>query len=145
MLMLDEKTICIFSLAKSDPTFRSVVSVVGAIKWLESKKEAPHRYFFNEKKPKKLLVGSKVLFAFDGQIFGEAVVMDDIKPMANTASYKFFLTLDPSNIQIYRFYPTKEEASRIIGKGFGQLFTYITQEQYGALLKIANRPLKTEG
>ena len=141
--MFHEKKICILSLSKADPTFKFTVGVIGAIKWLEGKKEAPYRYFFNEKKPKNgLPPGSKVLFSFEGQIFGEATVKEDIRPLSNLTNYKYYLTLDPSSIQVYRFYPTKEEVSEKTELQFAQLFTYIKSEQYNKILEIANRPVK---
>ncbi|HMK95448.1 MAG TPA: hypothetical protein VK536_08640 [Candidatus Limnocylindrales bacterium] len=120
--------------------------MVGAIKWLEGKKEEPHRYFFNEKKPKNgLPFGSKILFSFDGLIFGEATVKEGIKELSYDAKYKSYLTLDPSSIHIYRFYPSKEELSERIGIHFAQLFTYIKVGEYDAIIEIANRPIKVEG
>ena len=142
--MPNSKLICLFSLSKADPTFRSVVGVTGAIKWLETKKEPPHRYFFNEKKPKAgLPSGSKVLFSFDGQIFGEATVKEDVKPLSDMRNYKYYVTLDPSSIQVYRFYPTKSEISEKTELQFAQLFTYIKVEEFDEIFAIANRPLKS--
>jgi len=70
--MSQERKICVFSLSKKDSTFRSAVSINGPIEWLKGKKNPPHRYYFRNSKPEILPKGSKVLFSFENQIFGEA-------------------------------------------------------------------------
>lgn len=138
---MNNEKICIVSLSRADRTFKFTIGITGAIKWLEGKKDPPHRYFFNEKKPKNgLPPGSIMLFSFDGQIFGEAKVNEDIKQISDMANYKYYLTLDPSSIQIFHFYPTKEEMTEKIELRFAQLFTYINFEQYSKILEIAKRP-----
>ena len=135
-----EKKICVLSLSKVDITFKFMVGIIGAIKWLEGKKEPPHRYYFTEKKPKNgLPQGSKVLFSFESQIFGQATVKEDVKPVSNVANYKYYFTLDPTSIDIFRFYPTKEQITEKLELRFAQLFTYINSEQYKAILEMTKK------
>lgn len=147
--MSPERNICIFSLSRRDPNFRSVVSINGPINWLNGKKNPPHRYFFGSIKP-RLACGSKVLFSFENQIFGEASIKEEIQQLKPTDeevpetfhAYKNFVTLDPNRIKIYRFHPTKSELmenEKFENYQFSQLFSYLSPEQYEEILKIAER------
>ncbi|MBT0159474.1 hypothetical protein G4O51_05770 [Candidatus Bathyarchaeota archaeon A05DMB-2] len=138
--MCHEKKICILSLSKTDRNFKFTIGIKGAIKWLEGKKEPPHRYFFSKKKPKEgLSPGSIVLFSFEGQIFGEAIVKEDIKPLSDSTDYKYYLTLDPSSIRVFHFFPTKEQITEKTELLFGQLFTYINFDQYNKILEMTEK------
>jgi|SRR3990170_352602 len=149
--MTPEKLICVFSLSKADISFRFTVGIKGAIDWLKGKKEKPHAYYFHEKKPKNgVPPGSIILFSFEGQIFGQATVKEDIKPLSvgekeclrsvsHSVDYKHYLTLEPSSIEIFRFHPTKEDVMEETELRFAQLFTYINSEQYKQILKMAKR------
>jgi hypothetical protein len=149
--MADEKLICVFSLSKADPSFMFTIGIKGAVDWLKGKQDAPHRYYFCGSKPKHgLPPGSMVLFSFEGQIFGQATVKEDLKPLPmkekerlrkvpHSADYKHYLTLEPSSIEIFRFHPTKEEVTEETELRFAQLFTYINSEQYQQILKMARK------
>lgn len=149
--MSQERKICVFSLSKKDPTFRSAVSINGPIEWLNSKKNPPHKYYFRTIAPSSLPNGSKVLFSFENQIFGEAIIKEsvqslpqNVKELPETFSdyYKQFVTLDPDSIMIYRFHPTKTELlenENFADYQFSQLFSYINLEQYREIMKIAKR------
>lgn len=149
--MSQERKICVFSLSKRDPTFRSVVSINGPIEWLNGKKNPPHRYYFRSIKPDSLAIGSKVLFSFENQIFGEATIKEVIQPLTPTDKevaeafsdhYQKFVTLDPNSIKIYRFHPTKSELlenEKFEDYQFSQLFSYLSSEQYKEILKMAER------
>ena len=143
------KAICVFSLSKADMSFKFTVGINGAIKWLEGKRQAPHRYYFCVSKPKKgLAPGAIMLFSFEGQIFGQATVSKGIQSMssqgqpgtaAKSAGYKYYVTMDPSSIEVFRFHPTKEEISEQMDLRFAQLFTYIDSDQYLQIIKMAKR------
>jgi hypothetical protein len=149
--MGSEKIICVFSLSKADLSFKFTVGIKGAINWLEGKQEPPHEYYFCKSKPKNgLPPESIILFSFEGQIFGQATVKEDIKPMLldekvhlraipYSAGYRYYLTLEPSSIEVFRFHPTKEEVTEQIDVRFAQLFTYIKSDQYQQILKMAKR------
>ena len=79
--MSREKKICVFSLSKKDPTFRSAVSINGPIEWLNGKKNPPHRYYFRSAKPESLTNGSKIIFSFENQIFGEATIKEEAQTL----------------------------------------------------------------
>lgn len=95
--------------------------------------------------------GSIVLFSFDGQVFGQAVVKEDIKQLAmeekkplsnmpDSVNYRYYLTLEPSSIEIFHFYPTKENVEESIDDlRFSQLFTYIHSDRYTQILKMARK------
>jgi len=149
--MSREKKICVFSLSKKDPTFRSAVSINGPIEWLNGKKNPPHRYYFRSAKPESLTNGSKILFSFENQIFGEATIKEEAQtltpkdkeiPETFSGIYKKFVTLDPDSIKIYRFHPTKSELlenDKFADYQFSQLFSYLSLEQYEEILKTALR------
>lgn len=149
--MSQERKICVFSLSKKDPTFRSAVSINGPIEWLNGKKNPPHKYYFRSSKPESLPKGSKVLFSFENQIFGEATLKEEARSltpkdreMPETFSdyYQKFVTLDPETIKIYRFHPTKSELlekEKFADYQFSQLFSYLNLDQYKEILKIAER------
>jgi CRISPR/Cas system CMR-associated protein Cmr1 (group 7 of RAMP superfamily) len=149
--MSQGRKICVFSLSKKDPTFRSAVSINGPIEWLNSKKNPPHRYYFRSTKPDSLPNDSKVLFSFENQIFGEATIKEEVqsltptdKEMPETFSgyYQKFVTLDPDSIKIYRFHPTKSELlenENFADYQFSQLFSYLSLQQYREILKMAER------
>lgn len=148
---MSRERICLFSLSKKDPTFRSAVSINGPIEWLNGKKNPPHKYYFRSITPTFLPKGSKVLFSFENQIFGEAIIEEEVqylqridreRPETFSGHYKKFITLDPSSIKIYRFHPTKSELlekETFVDYQFSQLFSYLTLEQYKEILQIAER------
>jgi hypothetical protein len=146
---MSETKICVFSLSKKDPTFRSAVSIIGPINWLKGKIEYPHRYYFRKSAP-SLPIGSKVLFSFDNQIFGEAIIKEGVQtltekdeiPETFSGHYKKCITLDPGSIKIYRFHPTKSELMEsdvFADFRFSQLYSYLTLEQYKEILRRAER------
>lgn len=143
--------ICLFSLSKKDPTFRSSVSIKGPIEWLNSKRKPPHRYYFRSSAPDCLTSGSKILFSFENQIFGEAALKEgvqaltpqDVKlPETYAGFYRKFVTIDPESIEIYKFHPTKNELveyDAFEDYQFSQLFSYLNIEQYKQILRLAKR------
>jgi hypothetical protein len=143
--------ICVFSLSKKDPTFRCAVSINGPIEWLKGKKNPPHNYYFRTIAPGSLPSGSKILFSFENQIFGEAIIKEGVRfvmpkdnelPETFSGIYKQFITLDPASILIYKFHPTKSELlenGKFADYQFSQLFSYLSLEQYAEILKIAKR------
>ena len=145
-----ERKVCVFSLSKKDPTFRNAVSINGPIEWLKSKKNPPHKYYFRTTKPASLPIGSKVLFSFENQIFGEANIKEDVQSVSPTdkipeilsGHYQKSITLDPASIKIYRFHPTKtelQESEKFANYQFSQLYSYLSSEQYNKILEIAER------
>jgi hypothetical protein len=149
--MSNDRKIYVFSLSRTDLAFSFSVGIERAISWLEGKKIPPHRYYFRSAKPKNgLPPGSIMLFSFDGQIFGQAIVKEDIKPLSpeelnraqkapKSDKYKYYVTLDPESIEIFRFHPTKEEITEQTELLFAQLYTYPTQAQYYQIIKMARR------
>jgi hypothetical protein len=149
--MAQEAKICLFSLSKKDPTFRSAISINGPIEWLNGKRSPPHKYFFRSTTPGFLHKGSKILFSFENQIFGEANIQEEVQsiqkpdesnPETFSGYYKKYITLDPESIRIYRFYPTKSELlekETFDDYQFSQLFSYLTPEQYKEILRLAER------
>ncbi len=149
--MNQENKICLFSLSKKDPTFRSAVSISRPIEWLNGKKNPPHRYYFRTIAPVSLPKGSKLLFSFENLIFGEAIIKEGIQilqksdmkiPETFSGYYKKFCVFNPDSIRIYRFYPTKSELlenEKFADYQFSQLFSYLNLEQYTEILKIAER------
>jgi CRISPR/Cas system CMR-associated protein Cmr1 (group 7 of RAMP superfamily) len=149
--MNQEREVCVFSLSKKDPTFRNTLSINGPIDWLRSKKKPPHRYYFRSSKPASLPIGSKILFSFENQIFGEATVKEGVQSLQPTDKeiaenlseyYQHFISLDPASIKIYRFHPTKRElieCESFADYQFSQLYSYFNSEQYKEILKIAER------
>jgi CRISPR/Cas system CMR-associated protein Cmr1 (group 7 of RAMP superfamily) len=149
--MSQTNVICVFSLFKKDPTFKSAVSINTPINWLNGKNNQPHRYYFRTVAPSNLTIGSKVLFSFENQIFGEALIKSGVQdltepdkqnPETFSDYYKKFVTLDPNSIKIYRFHPTKSELMEceiFEGYQFSQLYSYLTLEQYTEILRRAMR------
>jgi len=120
-----------------------------AVSWLRDKKEdeKPY-YYFAEMSPKGgLPSGSIVLFSFDAQIFGQATVKKDKEKIprdeqearreAGKTVYKHFMIFDGSSIEIFHYYPTKKEIAEKLDIRFAQLFTYLNQEQYQEILRMA--------
>jgi len=141
--MISEKLICVFSLSKED-IFRDGIEF--AVDWLRKKGEKP--YYFRNKKPRRgLPSGSIVLFSFQGQIFGQATVKEDVKELSlqeqkqarerDGFEYKYSMILNGSSIDTFRYYPEKKDVALRIGKNFARLFTYLSWEQYQQILKMA--------
>ncbi len=82
--MSQERKICVFSLSKKDPNFRNAVSINGPIEWLNNKKNSPHKYYFRSSKPASFPDGSKVLFSFENQIFGEATIKKGVQSVSSS-------------------------------------------------------------
>ena len=149
--MSQERKICVFSLSKKDPNFRNAVSINGPIEWLNNKKNSPHKYYFRSSKPASFPDGSKVLFSFENQIFGEATIKKGVQSVSSSDKetpeiisdyYQYFVTLDPTSIKIYRFHPTKRElleSENFVDYQFSQLYSYLSSEQYKQILKMAER------
>lgn len=134
------RLICVLSLSKED--------IFDHIKWLREKGEKP--YYFRSRKPRHgLPSGSIVLFSFQGQIFGQATVKEDVKELSMEGQrqarerdgfdYRYSMVLSGSTIEIFRNHPTKKEATIRIGKKFGRLFTYLTTVEYQQILKMAGK------
>ena len=153
MGMNAEKSICIFSLSTAD-IFKSGVNE--AVKWLKEKRQEPSLYHFREKKPRNLLPGSIVMFSIERQIIGQAIVKEGVKetPLErkkrlkedNGFDYKFYLTLEPSSIDIFHRFPQKKDVELETKLKFSRLFTYITDwKQYLQILAIAGKkPIEIE-
>ncbi len=149
--MIQERKICLFSLSQKDGTFRGAVSINLPIDWLKGKKKPPHRFYFGNSGPCSLPTGSKALFSFENQIFGEAMIKEPVRDLTATdrelpetrlGKYKKFVTLDPESIKIYLFRPTKAEMlenEKFSDYNFSRLFSYISLEQYTEILKITER------
>jgi hypothetical protein len=144
--MNQEKKICVFSLSEKDPAF-SHKDIEHAKNWLINKGEKP--YYFRETKPKELSQGSIVLFSFDARIFGQAYIkkaptevsseeQENWRKTGNIV-YKYYMILDGSSIEIFRFYPTKRDIEERFDMRFAQLFTYLNFSQYNEILKMARR------
>ena len=144
-----EKKICVFSLSKRDEAFRHK-DMERAKSWLRNKKDE-EPYYFAEMSPKGgLPSGSIVLFSFDAQIFGQATVKEDKEKIprdeqearrkAGKTVYKHSMILDGSSIEIFPYYPTKKEIAEKLDIRFAQLFTYLNQEQYQEILRMAKKP-----
>jgi len=143
---LTKKKICVFSLSERDEAF-SHKDMEGAKSWLASKDEEP--FYFAKISPKNgLPSGSIVLFSFDAQIFGQAIVKEDVKEvpfeeqeirrkMGKTV-YKHFMILNGSSIEIFPYSPTKKEITEKLDIRFGQVLRYLNQEQYQEILRMAN-------
>jgi len=132
----------VFSLSKKDKSFEDG-KIETAVEWLRKKGENP--YYFREKKPKNgLPSGSIVLFSFQGQIFGQATVKDDVRKLSleeqriHGSEYKYCMVLKGSSIEIFpKPYPKKKDVAPKIRKNFGRLFTILDSKQYHIILKMA--------
>jgi hypothetical protein len=141
-LKMSERLYCVFSLSKED-----VFGKVNHVVWLEDKKHGEKPYYFRTGKPKRLPSGSKVLFSFEGKIFGEATVKEDVKELSaeekrqarerDGFDYKYSMVLDNSSISIFKKHPTKKDVTMKIGKKFGRLFTYLNAVEYQQILRMA--------
>jgi hypothetical protein len=139
-----EKKICVFSLSEKDPSFGHK-DIERAKNWLLNKDEKP--YYFRETKPKSLPSGSIVLFSFDARIFGQAFVkqaprevsLEEQENWRKTGNivYKYYMILDGSSIEVFRFYPAKRDIEEKLDIRFAQLFTYVDMNQYQEILKMA--------
>jgi len=144
--MNPKKKICVFSL--SDRDIFPPKDMEFAKNWLLNKGENP--YYFREKKPKDGLPSSSiVLFSFDGRIFGQATVKEDVQEVPleeqkqiekkDGFTYKHKMFFDPSTVEIFRYCPTKKNITERLDKKFAQLFTYLNWEQYQEILRMARR------
>jgi len=144
--MNPEKKICVFSLSERD--IFPPKDMEFAKNWLLNKGEKP--YYFREKKPKDgLPSGSIVLFSFNGRIFGQATVKEDVQevPLEEQKqiekeyrfTYKHKMFFDPSTVEIFHYYPTKKEITEKLHIQFAQLFKYLTWNQYQEILRMARR------
>jgi len=132
----------VFSLSKKDEAFKDG-KIETAVSWLEKKDEDP--YYFRELKPKDgLPSGSIVFFSFEGQIFGQATVKDDVRKLSleeqriHGFEYKYCMVLKGSSIEIFpKPYPKKKDVAPKIHKNFGRVFTILNSEQYHIILEIA--------
>lgn len=142
-----EKKACIFSLSERDEAFAHK-DMERAKSWLVTKdREIP--YYFAEKSPKRLPAISKVLFSFDARIFGKAVTKEDVKNVpveeqevrrkAGRTVYKHFVIFKKGSVEIFPYNPTKKEITEKLNLQFNRVFTYITQEQYEKIVKMARR------
>jgi hypothetical protein len=76
--MTEKERICVFSISKRD----RFCNIKQTIDWLRNEGK-DLKYYFNKWKPKsELRKGSIVLFSFEGQIFGQARVKEDIKEIS---------------------------------------------------------------
>ena len=140
--MNSESKRCVFSLSKKD----EFTSMEYAKNWLLNKGEKP--YYFRESKPKALVSGSIVLFSFEAQIFGQAVVKKGIREVpfeeqenwrrTGNVVYKYCMNFEPSSIEVFRFHPAKKDITEKLGINFGQLFTYLNPNQHQEILKMAS-------
>jgi hypothetical protein len=144
--MKQEQKICVFSLSEKDPAFGHK-DIERAKNWLINKGEKP--YYFRESKPKELSPGSIALFSFDAHIFGQACVkkapaavsseeQENWRKTGNIV-YKYYMILNGSSIEIFRFYPAKRDIEERLDLRFAQLFTYLNFNQYNEILKMARR------
>ena len=141
-----EGSICIFSLSSAD-IFHGGVDE--AVKWLEGKRKGPSWYHFRDSKPSTLPPGSVVLFSMEGKIFGQAIVKEGIKitPTKRREQlkketgfyYRFYLTLEPSSIEIFDGFPSKKDVELEVGVRFGRLFTYVEWKQYIQIISMAGK------
>jgi hypothetical protein len=140
--MNTDRLICVLSLSKTDVFGRGI----NAVDWLRNKDEKP--YYFRTRKPKNgLPSGSIVLFSFQGQIFGQATVKEDVRELSpqeqeqarkrDHFDYRYSMILNGSSIEIFRNHPTKKDVAPKIRKNFGRLFTYLNAVQYQQILKMA--------
>jgi hypothetical protein len=140
--MNSRKRIYVFSLSKKDIFGYGV----DPVNWLRNKDEKP--YYFRNKKPKLLPSGSIVLFSFQGRIFGQATVKEDVKELSlkerrqarerDGFEYKYSMILNGSSIDIFpEPYPKKKDVAPKIGKKFGRVFTILDSEQYHKILEMA--------
>jgi len=138
---MSERLCCVFSLSKED-----VFGKVNHIAWLEDKRHGDKPYYFRTGKPKRLPSGSKVLFSFQGKIFGEATVEEGVKELSaeekrqakerDGFEYRYSMILDKPSIRIFKKHPTKKDVTLKIGKNFGRLFTYLNAVQYQQILRM---------
>ena len=113
--MTSEVQIRVFSLSSADIFEENRLDY--AIYWLM--KKGDNRYYFRDKAPRNLPVGSIVLFSFEGKIFGQAITNEEVKRISseeqsrmrreNDFIYKATVRFEPSSIDVFSKYPLKKD------------------------------------
>jgi len=119
----------------SPEEFRGGVNQVR--RWL--KRDIPRRrgwILFQKQKPKKLTAGSKMIFSIKNRIVGEAIAKSEVEPYRDRSEPQYTARVFfevPSIIPYQRVVDFAEVGL----KHFGQVFTYLDQSMYKAILKAA--------
>lgn len=146
---LTEKTYCLLSLSKKDERFRCSNLADVTNSWLLKEKKAEVPYLFAEKSPRRLEAGSKLLFSFDAQIFGIATAKTGIENISLEQQeiwrkkgihvYKHSMTLRGTSVKLLTKVVSKKEVTDKLGIKFGQVFRYLTKDEYNAILEMAKK------
>lgn len=140
---MKETQIRVFALSSEDIFRKGDLDF--AINWLKNKGNS--LYYFREKKPRNLPIGSIVLFSFEGRIFGQAITSEEITELPlqerrqikdeTGFNYTGTVRFDANTIEIFPSYPTKKEITDRIGVTFSRSFTPLTSQEYQSILRIA--------
>jgi hypothetical protein len=116
-----------------------------ALKWLRTKGNKP--YYFQNKKPRNLGVGSFILFSFEGQVFGRArtselvTVLSEIEQREIEAETGFHDTgtvrFNPISIEVFSDQLYKKQITAEIGIKFSRNFTKLTKVEYDQIVRMA--------
>lgn len=146
MKPLTETTYCLFSLSRKDEAF-TTATFAEVKKWLVEQKKSGEPYLFAGMKPRRVRENSKLLFSFEGKVFGKATADTDVIPVLPKEQelrrkqgkhvYKHSIILKESSVNLLNNDVLKKRITQKIGKTFSRVFTYFTKEQYEAILEMA--------
>ena len=118
-----------------------------AINWLRHKGNA--LYYFRNKKPKNLPIGSIVLFSFEGKVFGQARTSEEVTRLSEQQQrqikdetgfhYTGTVRFDADSIEVFDDYPLKKEITDLLGITFSRSFTILTRQEYQGILRMTGR------
>lgn len=136
----------VFKLSKATEFHGGIAEV---ITWIKQKKREEGYYHFRSHTPKYLRVGSPVLFEIEGKIIGQGIVKEGVKSTPperlhqGDHDYPYFVTFEPSTLEIFKEYPHEIDVSRVTGKRFGRPFQPLEWQDYLLILKMARKKVNT--
>jgi len=111
----------------------------------EKKLEDP--YLFSGKSPRRVGAGSKVLFSFEAQVFGKATAKSDVEDISfeeqekrrqlGKCVYKHSIVFEGSTVKLLQNTVAKKKITEKLGIEFGEVFRYLTKDEYNAILRMA--------
>jgi hypothetical protein len=144
---LTEETYCLLSLSRKDERFKCSSLADVTNNWLLKEKKAEVPYLFAEKSPRRLEAGSKLLFSFEAQIFGKATTKTGVENVSLEQQenwrkkgihvYKHSITLRGTSVKQLTKTVSKKQITEKLGIKFGQVFRYLTKDEYNAILQMA--------
>jgi hypothetical protein len=114
------------------------------LNWLRTKGNKP--YFFRNKKPRNLPIGSFVLFSFEGRVFGRARTNSLVVKLTEEEQrrvevdtgfhYTGKITFDPVTIEVFDVHPFKRHITERLGIIFSRNFTKLTRTEYNQIVRM---------